>query len=75
MLQMNPITNKLHITKREKEILTLVAYEYSTKEIASKLYVSTNTVETHRKNLLRKLNVKNVAGMVRAGFQYKVLSL
>jgi len=72
---MNPTNKKLHITKREKEILTLVAYEYSTKEIASKLYVSTNTVETHRKNLLRKLNVKNVAGMVRAGFQYKVLSL
>jgi DNA-binding NarL/FixJ family response regulator len=61
------------ITKREVEILHLVAHELSTKEIASKLYISTLTVMTHRRNLLNKLDVKNTAGLVRRGFEMGVL--
>ena len=63
------------ITKREREILNLVAYEYSSKEIADKLYISNHTVVTHRQNLMLKLNVKNSAGLVRKGFELGVLHL
>ncbi len=49
------------LTDREREVLHLVATGLSTKEIASKLDISTRTVETHRANLMRKLNLKSVA--------------
>ncbi len=61
------------ITTREKEVLHLIAYEHTAREIAAKLYISPHTVISNRKNLLRKLNVKNVAGMVRVGFEQGVL--
>ena len=53
------------LTRREKEILGLIVEEHTTHEIAEKLFISLNTVETHRKNLLQKLNVRNTAGLVR----------
>ena len=53
------------LTKREQEILELVALEYTTKEIADKLFLSPRTIETHRANIMRKLDVKNAAGLVR----------
>jgi DNA-binding NarL/FixJ family response regulator len=49
------------LTEREREVLTLVATGLSTKEIAAQLVISTRTVETHRANLMRKLNLKSVA--------------
>ena len=55
----------INLTKREEEILKLIAQEYTTTQIAEKLFISFFTVETHRKNLIRKLNVKNVAGLVK----------
>ena len=61
------------ISKREKEVLYLIAYEHSTKEIASKLFISTHTAISHRKNIMQKLNVKNTAGMVRMGFELGLL--
>jgi len=67
--------NHSTITKREQEILNLVAYEYSSKEIADKLYISNHTVITHRQNLMLKLKVKNSAGLVRRGFEVGVLHL
>jgi len=66
-------TTEAYITKREREILNLVAYEYSSKEIADKLYISNHTVVTHRQNLMIKLRVKNSAGLVRKGFELGVL--
>lgn len=51
------------LTGREKEILVLIANELSTREIAKRLFISINTVETHRKNLIKKLQVKNVVGL------------
>ena len=63
------------ISEREKEVLQLVAYEYSSKEIAQQLFISTNTVNTHKKNLRSKLDVKNLAGMVRKGFELGILEL
>ena len=56
---------QLAVTDREWEILKYIAGEMTNKEIASKLYISPRTVETHRRNLIKKLNVKNTAGLVK----------
>lgn len=64
-----------HISNREKEVLTLISSEYTTKEIASTLYLSCHTVVSHRKNLMIKLAVKNTAGLVRRGFEMGVLKI
>ena len=53
------------LTKREKEILKLIADGLSNQEIADKLFISLRTVETHRFNLTQKLDVKNAAGLVK----------
>jgi DNA-binding NarL/FixJ family response regulator len=53
------------LTDREREILQLVAESYSTKEIASKLNISVKTVDNHRTNLMRKLNLHDVASLTR----------
>lgn len=53
------------LTNREKEILELIVAEKTTKEIADLLFVSEKTVETHRGNLMLKLDARNIAGMVR----------
>ncbi|RMG83033.1 MAG: DNA-binding response regulator, partial [Bacteroidetes bacterium] len=53
------------ITDREFEVLRAIAEELTNKEIASKLFISPRTVETHRRNLIQKLKVKNTAGLVK----------
>ncbi len=53
------------ITTRELEILQFVVEGLTNKEIANKLFISPRTVETHRRNLIQKLKVKNTAGLVR----------
>jgi DNA-binding NarL/FixJ family response regulator len=53
------------MTRREKEILKMIAEENTNSEIAVKLFLSLRTVENHRNNLLQKLNVKNTAGLVK----------
>ncbi|MCP4121029.1 MAG: response regulator transcription factor [Bacteroidetes bacterium] len=57
------------ITAREMEILQLIAMGMTSGEIAKKLFISKNTVETHRKNLLGKLNVKNTAALLKFAYQ------
>lgn len=66
---------KILITPREYEVLQLIAYEHSTKQIAAKLFVSYETISTHRQNLMRKLDVKNTAGLVRAAFEQGLLTI
>lgn len=61
------------ITEREMEILQLIAMEYSGKEISDALFISTNTVETHRKNLIKKLNVKTTIGLVKFAYKHNLL--
>ena len=56
--------NNQFITKREKEILQLIANGYSTKQIASKLNISYHTVVTHRKNIISKFQVQNTAELI-----------
>lgn len=53
------------LTERELQIIKLISQEYSGKEIGVELSISPNTVETHRKNLIKKLNVKNTIGLVK----------
>ena len=69
-----PITNPfLKISRREKQILRLIVEERTTAEIATDLFISFGTVETHRRNLLLKLNARNTAGLVKAALEYDLL--
>ena len=63
------------LTKREIEILKLIASGYSNQEIANILYISYNTVDTHRKNIMHKLSIKNTAGLVRYAIEKGLISL
>jgi len=53
------------LTEREREIIRMIAQERTNDEIATALHVTTETVKTHRKNLMSKLNVRSAAGLVR----------
>ena len=64
----------VRLTEREREVLKLIAQEYNTPEIAQMLFISPSTVETHRKNLLSKLNAKNLAGLVKFAIQSGLIS-
>lgn len=59
----NGYTPKL--SRREKEVLELIMQEMTTQEIANSLFISVNTVETHRSGLMSKLGAKNIAGLVK----------
>jgi DNA-binding NarL/FixJ family response regulator len=63
------------LSKREKEVLTLIAHGHTSKEIATKLGLSIGTVETHRANLMRKLKARNVAGLVVHAFRSGLIKL
>lgn len=60
------------LTEREVEILKLIADGLTNQEIAEQLYISPRTVDTHRRNLLQKLGVKNTAGLVKYAFKYEL---
>lgn len=64
-----------NLTQREREVLKLIASEFNTREIADALCISTHTVDTHRKNLLSKLNAKNVAGLTRFAIQHGLVDI
>ncbi|MDR8392089.1 response regulator transcription factor [Aliifodinibius sp. S!AR15-10] len=64
----------LNITKREREILSLIVDGYTSQEIAKKLYISPRTVDTHRFNVMQKLDIKNTAGLVRFAIQNNLVS-
>ncbi len=61
------------LTRREKEVLELIAEGMTNPEIASRLYISLSTVDSHRKNLLAKLNSKNTASLVRFAMENNLL--
>jgi DNA-binding NarL/FixJ family response regulator len=65
--------NVMLLTRREKEVLNLIADGLTNSEIADKLFVSSSTVDSHRKNLLSKLNVKNTAALVRTALESKII--
>jgi len=53
------------LTQREKDVLKLIALEHTTQEIADQLFLSKHTIESYRKNLISKLNVRNLAGLTK----------
>lgn len=61
------------ITRREKEVLSLIAQGYTTLQIADKLFVSGHTVESHRKNLMEKFNAKSMPVIIRLATEYKLI--
>ena len=61
------------LTVREIEVLGLITNGLSNLEIAEKLFISIRTVDTHRRNLLKKLNVKNTAGLVRYAIKHSII--
>ena len=61
------------LSRREKEVLKLIAQEFTTQEIADSLYISLKTVESHRSSLLSKLNARNRVGLVRIAMENSLL--
>ena len=73
----NPIdvkTNEVHLSDREKEILILIYHENNSQEIANILHLAVNTIETHRKNLMRKIGTKNMIGLVKYAVQHRLIN-
>lgn len=58
------LTIETPLSKREKEVLRLIAKEYTNKQIADELFISVRTVDSHKHNLLEKTGTKNIAGLV-----------
>lgn len=71
--QQNDISKLPELSRREKEILGLIAEGYTNPEIAEKLFLSSFTVDSHRKNLLAKLEVKNTATLIRLAVERKLI--
>jgi len=67
------VISKIELTPREKEILKLICESYTTKQIAETLFISKNTVESHRKNLLAKTGSKNSIGLVRFAYENQIM--
>ncbi|MEQ9102077.1 MAG: response regulator transcription factor [Imperialibacter sp.] len=63
----NPDEGKL-LTEREREILKLIAKEYTNKDIAEELFISERTVETHRKNIFRKTKTNSLVGLIKFAY-------
>ena len=63
------------LTNREREVLHLLSKDFTSRELAGSLYISFETVKSHRQNLLRKLGVKTTGGLVRKGFELGLLSI
>jgi len=63
------------LSKREQEVLRLLAFEHTTPMIAKKLFISPHTVISHRIHLMEKLGASNVAGLVRRGFEIGLLTI
>ena len=61
------------LTKRELEIVSLICREYSTKQIAAELVVSHHTIETHTKNIRKKIGVYTLVGVAVAAVRNKII--
>ncbi|HOO10904.1 MAG TPA: response regulator transcription factor [Cyclobacteriaceae bacterium] len=61
------------LTDREKEVVRLIAREMSNQEIAEKLFISVRTVDTHRRNIMEKIQARNTAGLVKYALENGLL--
>lgn len=62
------------LTEREMEILNLIAREYTSEEIANKLFISERTVETHRRNIFTKTKTKSIVGLIKYAIRFGLIS-
>lgn len=62
---------EIKLTQREIDVITLIAEEHTTQEIADKLFLSKHTIESYRKNLIAKLGVRNLAGLTKYAIKMK----
>ena len=74
MMKKKPASYKspVNLTTRELEVLKLISEGYNNSQIAEMLFISKRTVDTHRHNLLEKLNLNNTAGLVRYAFEHNL---
>lgn len=63
----------LSLTKKQREILTLIYEEKSNREIAETLEISVRTVETHRKNIYKKTGTSGIVGLIKYGLAHKLI--
>jgi len=68
--KLEEVFNQFSVTSRELEILKYVSEEMTNKEIAHQLFISPRTVETHKRNLMQKLKVRNVVGLAKYYFHF-----
>lgn len=64
---------ELQLTKREIEVIKLIAEGLTSQDIAERLFISPRTVDTHRRNLLQKLNVKNTAELIKYAIKHNIV--
>ncbi len=64
---------EIHITAREIDIIRLIEKEFSNRQIAEELFISERTVETHRKNIMRKTDTNNVIGIIKYAYRHKLI--
>ncbi|HEX2535828.1 MAG TPA: response regulator transcription factor [Chitinophagaceae bacterium] len=62
-----------HLSERELEIIRLIEKEFSNRQIAETLFISERTVETHRKNILRKTNTSSVVGLIKYAYEHRLI--
>ncbi|MFK7756441.1 MAG: response regulator [Flavobacteriales bacterium] len=63
----------IELSDREKDVIRLIALEKNTQEIADELFLSKHTVDSHRKRILNKINVKNIAGLYKYALQSGII--
>lgn len=66
-------TKGLYLTKREKEVLNLMANQLSNEEIAQKLNINVRTIESHKQNMYSKLNVKNSSSLIKYAYELNLI--
>lgn len=83
-INMNTYSNPIQISyknkptrlsDREVHVLNLLSIGYSSTKIGEQLFISSETVNSHRKNMRRKLKVSNTASLIRAGFEHGILQI
>ncbi len=70
----NSSAKEISLSKREQDVLNLLAKEYSNEEIAERLFISERTVESHRRNIFIKTKTKSVIGLIKYALKNKLIS-
>lgn len=70
---LEPVPVMPQLTRREKEILKLIAEDYSSSAIAASLFISQYTVETHRRHIVQKFNASSMAAVVKMALDYNII--